>query len=379
MYINFWYPAEESARITDKPVHVRMLGQDFVLFRDSSGKVNCLSNICSHRGGWLADGKVKDDCIECPYHGWRFDGAGACQRIPSLGPDARIPPRAKVDSYPTEERYGLIFAFLGDLPEDERPTIMPIDEYGAPGWAATLQRFEWNNEYKRSTENALDPAHNEFVHPTHGFSGARDDYYVPELTVRNEAWGVSFMTTYFSPPLKDERMKKASGRSTDAVMEAGSGTHGPSCNWTHIHPTPTSAIHQYSYKTPIDESHVRSFLVNMRNFLPESDHDRRFMERNVVVAEQDAAVLSRIRPVVTPDTRTKETFVPADKVIAAYRDKLKEWEALGWRIDSESVRRSEGKVAYAIPSPSRRREKGWAIDPIPLIKPARDGIAKAAE
>ena len=83
MYINFWYPAEWSKDLTDEPAKVRMLGQDFVLFRDSEGVAHCLSNTCIHRGGSLAGGKIVDDCIQCPYHGWQFDADGACRAMPS--------------------------------------------------------------------------------------------------------------------------------------------------------------------------------------------------------------------------------------------------------------------------------------------------------
>ena len=98
MFINFWDAAELRDNVTDDPVAARMLGQDFVLFRDTSGVVHCLSNVCAHRGAALADGKVRKDCVECPYHGWQYDGAGKCLSIPSLGPDAKIPKRARVDS-----------------------------------------------------------------------------------------------------------------------------------------------------------------------------------------------------------------------------------------------------------------------------------------
>ena len=118
MFINFWYAAAWSRKVTDQPLKLRMLGQDFVLFRDSTGHVRCLSNVCVHRGGSLAGGVVNGDRIQCPYHGWQYDGEGKCRRIPSLGPQGqgRIPGRARVDAYPTEERYGLVHVFLGDLP-----------------------------------------------------------------------------------------------------------------------------------------------------------------------------------------------------------------------------------------------------------------------
>ena len=57
MIINQWYVAEEVANITDKPKRVKLLGFDFVLFRDGSGNINCLSDVCIHRGASLGDRK----------------------------------------------------------------------------------------------------------------------------------------------------------------------------------------------------------------------------------------------------------------------------------------------------------------------------------
>jgi predicted pyridoxine 5'-phosphate oxidase superfamily flavin-nucleotide-binding protein len=74
-----------------------------------------------------------------------------------------------------------------------------------------------------------------------------------------------------------------------------------------------------------------------------------------------------LNPTVTPPTNTKEFMVPADKTILMYREKLAEWDSNGWRIDSGTVNCNRKKIAYAIPSPARRRHKGWVIDPIPLI------------
>ena len=129
MYINFWCPMATSEELTDKPLKVRALGQDFVVFRGENGEAACVSNTCIHRGGSLSGGKIKGNCIECPYHGWQYDAAGQCRRIPSLGPKAKIPGRTQIDAYPVQEIYGLIFAFLGDLPEQERPPIIDVAEW----------------------------------------------------------------------------------------------------------------------------------------------------------------------------------------------------------------------------------------------------------
>jgi phenylpropionate dioxygenase-like ring-hydroxylating dioxygenase large terminal subunit len=368
MFINFWYAVEWSEKLTDAPVKARMLGHDFVVFRDSAGVAQCLSDTCVHRGGSLSGGKLIGDCVQCPYHGWQFDGHGVCQRIPSLGANAKVPARAKVDAYPTQEKYGIVFAFLGDLPADQRPPIMEIPEYGQPGWHATTQERRSGDDYRRQVENALDPAHNEFVHPTHGFSGSREDYHGPELELEEDQWSSGFLTKYFAPPLKDEKMKSASGRSKDAVIEAGSLHHGPTSICTKIHPTAEVFIHQHVFKTPVDELGTRTFLVQTRNFMLESEHDDRFRERNDVVAGQDADVLAELHPPLTPETNQHEFLLPSDAAVLRYREKLDEWQALGWRLDADALARTSKGVAYAIPSPARQqRPTGWVLDASPLL------------
>jgi phenylpropionate dioxygenase-like ring-hydroxylating dioxygenase large terminal subunit len=126
MFINFWYCAATTDDVGDSPLRVRMLGQDFVLFRGASGAVRCLHDVCAHRGASLSKGTLQGDLIQCPYHGWHYDGGGRCRHIPTLEDAGRIPARARVDSYPTVEQSGLIFTFLGDLPEAERPTMLGV-------------------------------------------------------------------------------------------------------------------------------------------------------------------------------------------------------------------------------------------------------------
>ena len=84
-------------------------------------------------------------------------------------------------------------------------------------------------------------------------------------------------------------------------------------------------------------------------------------------------MLLTLHPTVTPRVNTKELFTPSDYPIGRYRERLKEWEARGWRIDLDKAREQEKHTAFAIPSPERRKKKGWVIDPIPLMPstPAR--------
>ncbi|GIK34656.1 MAG: hypothetical protein AMXMBFR45_10640 [Gammaproteobacteria bacterium] len=377
MLINFWYPMATSAELTGTPLPVRALTQDFVVFRDAQGRAHCLANTCTHRGGALAAGKVVGDNIQCPYHGWQFAGDGRCQRIPSLGVDASIPARTRVDAYPVDERYGIVFAFLGDLPEAERPPILAVKEWEQPGWRSTLQHFAIRGYYERSVENGIDPAHNEYVHDTHGFSGEREEEYrVGDMRIEEAPpWGRGFWHSFKAPPLQGELQKYRPG---EGNLEAGTGYFGTNHVWTYIHPAPNYLIHQYLYERPIDEENTHLYLVCARNFALEEKSDAYVMERNLYVARQDMAIIENLHPVLTPDTNTREFMVNSDKCILYYRESQKEWERRGWRIDMDEVHRSRGKVAYAIPSPARREQKGWVLEPVPLVPAAATASATGA-
>ena len=370
MFINFWYAAEQSENVTDKPVAVRMLGQDFVLFRDTQGQAHCLSNICAHRGSSLSDGKVQGDCVECPYHGWQYNSDGQCTRIPSLGLDGKIPKRARVDSYPTTERYGLIFAFLGDLPEAERIPILECKEWGQEGWRPTTIVFDFDFDYKRSLENALDPSHNEFVHTTHIDKDQENPFQIPPLELIEHEWGAGFHIEMPAPAMHEEKMRKTAERDKPSDFHIYAGYHGCSSFWTFIEPTPKFIRRQHFYETPVDVGKTRIYTIDLRNAMLNPEDDERMVYMDTLVANEDARVLLGIRPVLPPPTNIKENLMPADRHTAHYREKLKEWEAKGWRIDKDQVDRDKYNVAYAIPSPGRRTSKNWTLDPIPLLPPS---------
>lgn len=390
MFINFWYPVVRTEDLGTSPKRVRIMSHDFVVFRDAAGKPAVLSDTCVHRGGALGGGKCKEDgTIQCPYHGWRFDRDGKCTRIPSLGIKAKIPPRARVDAYPVEERYGLVFAFLGDLPEAERPPIMPIFESSDPAWRSTVVTFEVAYHYERSIENGLDPAHNEYVHPTHGYQGEKEtEYKVNELEPsQNNQYGFGFMSTFDAPALKNPVMRFA--RSSSGKMQAGSGTYGPNQIWTYIHFSETKFMHQYMFEAPIDDTRTRVFLVNFRNVLffkggllakLNNWIDKKVNERNMFIASQDIVVVDKLQPRLTPPTTAKELLMPADKVILQYREKLDEFTDKGWRIDMEAFKKAQekGDVVFAIPSPGRRESKAWVLDPTPLV-PAKGAAAQVTQ
>lgn len=380
MYINFWYPIVRSEDLAmDKPEKVKVLGMNLVAFRDEEGEARVLSDTCVHRGGslggpWSAGPNVPrivNGCVVCPYHGWEFGGDGECKNIPSIGYGKKPPARAKIDSYPVQEKYGIIFAFLGDLPEEERPPLLDVEEYEDPAWRAnSVLILDVNYYYERSIENALDPAHNEFVHPTHGFTGInRETYSVREYDTEDhgQGWGMWFMHRFNAPPLKKENWGETRTESGD--LWAGGGTYGPNVVITHINPTPDMGFRQYFFEQPVDQNHTRIFFLNMRNFMLDPKHDGPIHARNKEIAKQDIDILEPLYPTMTPISNTKEVLVPADKAVVAYREWLEKFDEAGWRIDWAALQERNGKdTAFAIPSPARRESKNWVVEAVPLMK-----------
>ncbi len=368
MYINFWYPVAASDAVTNEsPLRVRIMCLDFVAFRDADGNPHVLSDTCIHRGAALGNGKLVGDCVQCPYHGWQFAGDGKCVRIPSLGDD-KPPARAKVDSYPVQEKYGILFAFLGDLPEAERPPLYEIPEYDDTAWRANaLKVFEVDYYYERSVENGLDPAHNEFVHPKQGTPGMTQDFRNKPMDVDDIGeFGSKFMLPFVQEDADGGLMAGQIERNA-SQLEGGSGHFGPNALITWLHLGNGNDFHQYFYEAPIDENRTRIFFVNMRHFMLDPKHDEPIMNINMEIAQEDIDLLVVLNPVRTPETTTKELLVPADRPVVRYREYLKDWEGRGWRIDLARLRELRGDVAVAIPSPARRTEKNWILDTVPLV------------
>jgi phenylpropionate dioxygenase-like ring-hydroxylating dioxygenase large terminal subunit len=391
MYINFWYPIVRSEDLGyDQPVKVRALGVDLVAFRDKAGDAIVLSDTCTHRGASLGGAwsqgdsrpRIIDGCVVCPYHGWEFNGDGECVNLPSIGYGKKTPARAKVDSYPVQEKYGIVFAFLGDEPEEARIPLLDVEEYGQEGWVANeVLVLEVPYYYERSIENGIDPSHNEFVHPTHGHSSInRDTYKVRDYEAEDhrQGWGFWFWHLFDTPPLPQKDHETAGGQDTpwgdtrteDHIqMKVGGGTYGPNSMPTYINITSEKMFRQYFFELPVDENNTKIFFLNMRNFMLDPKNNGPIHARNKVIAGQDIQILATMCPGRTPLNPTEEVLTPSDNAVAAYRKWLEKFDDKGWRIDIAKFNARHGKdKAYAIPSPSRRTSGNWVLKEIPLIK-----------
>jgi nitrite reductase/ring-hydroxylating ferredoxin subunit len=161
---NGWFAVAESAAL--KPGQVQRafyLGRELALFRTASGVARVFDAYCPHLGAHLAvGGKVSGDTLQCPFHGWRFDGDGQCVEIPYA---KRIPPHARARAWQVEERYGLIFIWhhLEGKPPFYR--VPEVPELESADWITPVRR-EWRvrTAIQEMAENDHDSAHFPIVH-----------------------------------------------------------------------------------------------------------------------------------------------------------------------------------------------------------------------
>lgn len=158
---DYWYIAAESREVKQKPVGIVALNERMVLFRRDDGQVAALEDRCSHRNMALSLGTVASGCLTCPYHGWRFDAAGRCVQIPSLGSRGRLPNHG-VRAYPVREQDGYVWVYPGESIPESSPFRFP--QYGEQGWTSFRMRTRFQASVEECLENFLDCPHTVYVH-----------------------------------------------------------------------------------------------------------------------------------------------------------------------------------------------------------------------
>jgi nitrite reductase/ring-hydroxylating ferredoxin subunit len=158
-----WFAVAWSEDVAPGGVHaLRYFDRDLVLFRTEAGAAHVLDAHCPHLGAHLGQGRVEGDAIVCPFHAWRWDGAGRCAGIPYA---KRIPPKARIGAWSACEHSGAIFVWHdshGGAPGFEVPAH---PELADPAWIA-VERHEFTIAtcIQEIAENAHDPAHFSAVH-----------------------------------------------------------------------------------------------------------------------------------------------------------------------------------------------------------------------
>jgi phenylpropionate dioxygenase-like ring-hydroxylating dioxygenase large terminal subunit len=174
-----WYAVALSRTVSRTPHRVLIAGQAFVIFR-SGGALRCLTDRCPHRFAPLSLGRVVADTIECPYHGWRFDGTGRCRAVPGLlepVPNVIVPPHA------VREANGLVYI----SPEAARGEPYP-GVLSGPGTVSSVVENRVRSSLIDVAENILDATHTHFTHSgiLRGLSSRR--YNVKVTVTGGDGW-----------------------------------------------------------------------------------------------------------------------------------------------------------------------------------------------
>lgn len=160
-----WHPVVFCADLPHgQPLAFSLHDSPYVLFRDAEGRLCCVEDRCPHRMAQLSSGRVVDGRLECGYHGWQFDGAGVCVRIPQLPPGQPVPQRACVPARAVVERQGLVWVWSGapaGARPDDIPTIAALDE---PGVVHVDYQTDLPYDQGYLVENVIDVAHIHIAH-----------------------------------------------------------------------------------------------------------------------------------------------------------------------------------------------------------------------
>lgn len=157
-----WYVLASGSELRQKPLSRKLFDLPIVLFRDASGAARALLDRCPHRNVALSTGAVVNGEIECGYHGWRFDGGGACRRVPCLVGESSAKAR-NATAFPVRELDGYVWVMpTHDAEPAEEPYRFTLAS--APGYTTVRQVVEAQGTLHAAAENALDVPHTAFLH-----------------------------------------------------------------------------------------------------------------------------------------------------------------------------------------------------------------------
>lgn len=369
MFINNWYAACVAADLGTVPLRVRMLDCDFVLFRDATGIAHALSDVCVHRGASLGAGKCRDGIIACPQHGWEFNGEGRCTLIPAGSRDPHNPPRrARVPAYPVQEKYGLLFVFLGDLGPDERPAIPDLlPEYDTGEWHCDVIRRRKDINYLRMCENYNDPCH---VHYIHEFAK-----WLPKgVTIETLSLEDHYVKAFHAAWDAKGRWSRASG----LMMEYH--VVGLMSRNTNIQPNYPPQI-VLATVTPIDEGNTQIFmqLLMPKDKATAAQHRQLMEMTEKQVMDEDYAVLKTTRPRQAAPP-AEELLVEADLTLAQVRKMTLDYGARHGEIDSRALADIRDTHVRVIPCPEHRTDpKDWVHKTVPLRERRAEAVPALQE
>ena len=183
----YWIPflPSRDVPVDGQPYRVRLLGEDLVAFRNTSGRVGLLDQACPHRGAPLVFARNEGGGLRCVYHGWKFSVDGGCQEMPAELPNTPMLKKVKAKAYQVQERNGMLWAYMG--PEQDAPPPLPSMEWNmVPEENVALSVRVQECNWLQALEGEIDSAHAAILHGRVDSGGSIDqwkqaDADLPEL------------------------------------------------------------------------------------------------------------------------------------------------------------------------------------------------------
>ena len=282
----YWHPVATSEQLPEPdcaPLRVKLLGERYVLFRDTEGRAGLLDELCMHRGASLAIGRVEEGGIRCLYHGWKFAVDGTILETPNHA-DCRYRERMKAPAYPVMEQSGLIWAYVG--PKEHQPPFRSFASDLAAEENRVVLRVNVKANYLQMWEGGLDSSHVSVLHTNQArpswARAAGVEVEVPSFTEMNDtAPKFEIEDTWFgyhyaaTRVVGDDRGGEATRniRIVPAIMPHGRIIPGP-MNDFYVWETPDD---DYTTSTFIsawsDQPFTREYLLQILGL-----HDPRFYD-----------------------------------------------------------------------------------------------------
>jgi phenylpropionate dioxygenase-like ring-hydroxylating dioxygenase large terminal subunit len=161
----YWIPAVLTSELPaddGPPMRVRLLGEDLIAFRATSGAVGLIQNACPHRGASMFFGRNEEEGLRCVYHGWKFDVTGACVDMPSEPAESNFKNKVRTRAYPVHERNGIIWAYMG--PREEPPPLPDLEANMLDDQETVIYLYSVANNWMQGWEGEMDTVHAAFLH-----------------------------------------------------------------------------------------------------------------------------------------------------------------------------------------------------------------------
>jgi vanillate O-demethylase monooxygenase subunit len=316
-----WHPLCRSSEVTARPRGFTLMGERYVVYRSSQGELRLFNDRCPHRFAPLSLGTCDGEKLHCAYHGWVFDAEGVCVEIPSLGPDANVPARARLGGpFATAESHGMVFV----APEEPLTPLPSLRADADP----TFVRGDLDPIVTRANagllaDNFLDMAHFAFIHT--GTFGAGEATAVGDYRVDRE--GYTFAAVYEHDFANREDPGVAEG--TRPLIQRRRLTYRYVAPYhlelalDFIDSGGTNVIG--FFLVPVDDETVMIYSSIWRDDLGGSaERLREAIEFEAAVVNEDLALQSRYFDLALPLDITSEVHVKADKTTVELRRILRD-------------------------------------------------------